>query len=741
MKTRFFLFVAAFGFAFLQAQTVPFVSVYNINYVSPTDLANCIDASSYLGDTVRTRGIVMMDGNLSEVASSSVQGGARPFIFIVDTAMAGAPGPWKGLEVLGVYSAGGALVVPPTFTQVVAGDVVEIKGIISAFANSNQIALLDANSFSVVGSASAPTSVVVPLASLNDPNRVNNVQTGEQWEGSYIELQNVTVTEVLPFSGNRISFNVIDGNGNKINVSDRYLAQKLPSWTTVNTNSPQTTGSFVPPAPGTFYTSLKGVVRHDANGCLGGTGRGYELDPFAANHYVIGFAPPYFSNVDRDPFTPTSNQSPEITLNVTDSDGTVDSLALCWTDNAALTPNQFPKFAMTLTPGTTDEFTYSIPNRPDGTFIRYFIYAKDNDGNVSYYPSTPTTQPQPNLSFYTVRNNGLKVYDIQLSLQPDGNSTMQGRTVTTKGYVTASAKLFDLGFMYIQDDGGAEWSGIWCVGTGSSDFFREEEVQVTGVVEEYFGMTRINLSAAAKTGNRKKITPVVVDPSDSAAYANFGWEKWEGVLVRYQDPQNQKLWINQENLGFGDYGVSNSPTAPVSKTGRILAGRQSTTAYSSLYVSLIIDTTTFNYTTLDGLMNVPAVVVQDTMNMDAVEGIMFYAFSQYRLLPRNNDDFIGINVVLDSTNLPTSPIGITEFTTLEGVKIYPNPAQNWVKISLLENEDFTVHIYDINGKCVATQNATGNTVVDANLLANGLYIISLKTKNGQVHYSKLMVNK
>ena len=35
------------------------------------------------------------------------------------------------------------------------------------------------------------------------------------------------VTQVIPFSGNRVSFNIVDGNGNAMNVSDRFLAQKL----------------------------------------------------------------------------------------------------------------------------------------------------------------------------------------------------------------------------------------------------------------------------------------------------------------------------------------------------------------------------------------------------------------------------------------------------------------------------------------------------------------------------------
>lgn len=742
MKKSVLLVLMFVGSLSAFSQTYPFVTITDINYVSPANLAACNDSSAYFGDTIRTRGIVITDGGLSEVSSGSVQGGNRPFIFLIDTADGGSPGQFKSIELMGVYQdASGTLLVPPSFTQVLAGDVVEVTGYVGAYNNSLQLSLLDANSFNIVGTASAPAADTVPLADFNDPNRVNKLETGEFYEGSFVTLENVTVAAVIPFSGNRVSFDIVDGQGNRMNVSDRFLAQKLSSWTTVNPNSPQTTGSFVPPVPGTFYNSISGVIRQDGNGCTGGTGRGYEINPFDASHYNVGYAPPYISQVDRDPPVPTANQSVDITCNITDFDGTVDSVAICWTDNATMMPSQFPAYPMSLVAGSTDEFEYTIPNHPDGTLIRYYIYAKDNDGNESYAPTTPVNQAEPNVSFYTVRNNGLKIYDIQYTLASDGASPLVGETVTVTGIVTASTKLYDLGYLYLQDENGGAWSGIWCTGFGLSDFFRDEEITVTGVVEEYFGLTRLNVSQAQKTGNLGSITPTVIDPSDSASYADFGWEKWEGVLVKYEDPNQNKLWISQEDLGFGDYAVSNDPNAPISKSGRILAGRQSTTAYSSLFVQLIVDTTNFNYTVLDGFMNVPAIVVRDTMSMDAVVGVMFYGFSNYRLLPRNNDDFIGINVNLDTTNLPTSPISIKEFETLQGVEIYPNPTNQWVTIGLPNATDFTVTIFNMNGIAMLAQNGNGKTTLNLGHLSAGVYVIGITDSEGRIHRSKLVVTK
>ena len=130
---------------------------------------------------------------------------------------------------------------------------------VGEYNGSNQLSLADANSFSIVSTTTDPVvSDTITVGDLNDAQFVNNVTTGEQYEGSFVTLTDVTVTQVIPFSGNRVSFNIVDGNGNAMNVSDRFLAQKLSSWTTVNPNSPQTQGSFVPPVPGTFYNSISG---------------------------------------------------------------------------------------------------------------------------------------------------------------------------------------------------------------------------------------------------------------------------------------------------------------------------------------------------------------------------------------------------------------------------------------------------------------------------------------------------
>lgn len=724
-----------------QAQTYTYADINQINYVSPTDLANCNDTSAYFGDTVRTYGVVVTPGNVSEVASGSVQGGNRPFLFIADTANGGNSGPWKGIEVMGAYeNAQGNLLPLPNIETALPGDIIEFIGVVNAYNNGTQLEPINGNSFTIVGSTTAPTYATVPLADLNDQNQVNIPTTGEQWENSFVELQNVTVTSVIYFSGNsRVSFNVVDAAGNTINVSDRFLAQKLPSHQTVNPYSPQTTGSFVPPVPGTFYTSLKGMVRHDANGCFLNSGtRGYELNPFDSTHYQVGYAPPYISNFDRDPAVPTSNQTVDLTMNISDFDGTVDTAWVYFTADSTLSPNQFPGQALTLVSGTTDEYEFTIPKYADGTLVRYYIRSVDNAGNASYYPTTPVGASEPNFEYYFVRDNGLKVFDIQYSLDGSGNSPLVGQTVTFKGIVTASTKQHDLGYLYVQDEGGTEWSGVWCVGAGITNFFRDEEVLITGQVTESYGMTQVIVANIQLTGNRATIAPTVIDPTDVAAKANFGWEKYEGVLVEYRLPNSQKLYINEPNIGFGDYTVSSAVGNSRDQSGIVLAGRQSSTAQSSLYVQLVSDTV---YANVDGEMEVPAIAVADTMTMDAVRGILFYGFSNYRILPRNNDDFIGINVTLDTTALPTSTISVEEWSRTAMVMAYPNPAKDRMTVELEGGNLTGVTLFDLSGRAVLNVEDKATRIeLSLGQLESGAYILRVNDETGRVHTARIIIS-
>ncbi|MBO6517125.1 MAG: hypothetical protein JJ975_11295, partial [Bacteroidia bacterium] len=456
MKTLYIksLFAGLFLLTCFAAQAQhPKITVKQLQEVSQSNLAACNDSSSYFGDTVTIVAVVTKDANLIDVPSSSVQGGFRPFVHVLDTADNGAGGDFHGVMVMGVYTdAGGASLPVTDVYNLYAGMVVEMTGIVGRYQGETQLALLNNSSLTVLGSQGKPQAVVVDLGKLNDNTRTNNLETGEEYEDSYVEIQNVTVTGVQFFSGNRVSFDVTDANGNVANISDRFFAQKTSSYTTTRASAPVKQGSFVPPVVGTKFDYIRGIVIHSENGCTGNGGRGYEINPTQADDYKIGKTPPNISEVVRTPLVPKDAEKAMISAKIVDFDGTVASTKLFYSTDLSQTYDQFTEVAMTLKSGTTDTYEAEIPGMGENTTVRYYIFATDDIAQESYQPFSANAAQNPDFMFYTVRNSGLTISDIQRVLNPVNDaSPFENQEVTVTGVVTASAKAYDLESIYIQD--------------------------------------------------------------------------------------------------------------------------------------------------------------------------------------------------------------------------------------------------------------------------------------------------
>ena len=709
------------------AQTA--VSVRDIQYVSPTDLADCKDLSSYDDQEIKTIGIVMHDGNLTELASGSVNGGYRPGVHILDTSSSGM-GNFRGVQIHGVYTDGGGQSQPVSkLDNLVSGMIIEVTGKVGNYQGETQVFPLDNSSVKVIGSVSAPTAQVLDLGKLNDNTRSNIYVTGEEWEGSFVQFNNVTVVSVSVFSGNRVSFDVSDENGNVINVSDRFLVQKIPGRTLVNPSSPQSDGEFVAPIVGTKYASLKGVIMHSQNGCSGGTGRGYELNPFNKSHYKVGDTPPSISEVTRIPLVPSSSDNLKISAKIIDFNGTVDNQKLYYTDDSNKDNPDFTETTLALKAGSTDEYEGAIPAFADGTIIKYYITATDNDGNVSYSPFS-ASKAKGATAFYTVRDGGLTIPDLQYVLDPTSDaSPYNGQTVTVRGYVTSSAKPYDLEDVYIQDKDAKEWGGIRI--SGSSDLlelWRTEEVEVTGTIEESFGFTQMLVSSVTKTGNKAEIAPIELPVSDSAGRVNRGMEKYEGMLVRMVN-QGGKVKISNPRLNpFGEWMISSDTGASFNNSTKVQTGVKNGNNNSSLWVSVVSDDTLEN---IEGIMEVPAIEVTKEMDMDAIVGVIYYGFSQYSLKPRNNDDIIGFNLSLESTNYAgdtatNSVIDIDE----NGFIFYPNPTRNMLNITMKSKKGGTLLIKSIEGREMINSSILDHAILNVSSLTPGMYVIEFVDSDG-----------
>ncbi len=711
----------------VMAQSYDTVTIEEIQKVSQNELANCSDGSSYAGDTVWVRGTVVMDGDRSAETDDNSD----------NAWLQDGSGPYSGLDIydLSPGETNGAKV-----ENLNQGDSVLIRGGIEEFQGESEIV---PNLITII-SSNQEVSVTegANIADLNNGNQINKLESGEKWEGTYAQITDARVVSVDFFAGgDRVSFIVQDDQGNQMNVSDRFQAQRLPS----------NGGNFQAPPIGTNIDTLRGVIAHSKNGCPGTDGRGYELFPFKESHYRYGNAPPIISDVQVDPEFPTSNDTVTISANIEELNTSVQEAYLHYAVGEAAA---FDSVQMTNPSANTYEADVPV-NAGNGELVKYFLSATDNDD-----PQQRNAQPNvPNNSapaYYRVRDSGLTVFDLQYAPFAgapyfEEASGYQDQSVTVTGVVTATAQSGDLGYVYLQQRGRDKWAGIQLTGNSQlSQAQRGAVLEVTGTVEEYFGFTRLgNVSRVTQVGTTDDIPGVTVQPGTFSSYDQTRNEAYEGMLVTLNVP-NDTLYVVDTNAdyssdnpqNFAEYRVGPDTAAPDSGS-RVIAGRQSGTSASSLSVSYINSS---EWELEDGIIDTATKIVEKGEYMDSLRGIMYYSFSNMKLLPRNNDDFYNYSdpVVLDTTDEDTTGLRATE--AAPEVSIYPNPATNQlnVKVSDRKGRRYQVQLTSMKGRVIRQRRVAGDNNIPFSVtdLEAGVYALTVISENGNLlQYRKVMINK
>ena len=710
------------------AQSYDTVTIKEIQQVSQSKLANCTDASPLVGDTVWVRGTVVMDGDASAETDDNSSN-----VWIQD-----GKGPNSGLDIfdLSPDQTSGVKV-----ENLRAGDSVLVRGVIEEFEGESEIV---PEFITIIGS-NQPINITeqVTIADLNDQNQTNELTSGEQWEGCYAQITDVRVVSVDFFAGgNRVSFIVQDDQGNQMNISDRFMVQRLPA----------NGGDFQAPPVGTFVDTLRGVIAHSKNGCPGTDGRGYELYPFKEKHYRYGAAPPIITDVQVSPQVPSASDQVTISAKIEELNTTVNSAYLHYAIGEG---GAFDSVQMTNT--SANNYEADVPlNVSNGDLVKYFVSATDND-NPPLRNASPNVPNGSAPAYYRVRNNGLTIFDLQyapFAEEPylEESSGYQGQAVTVEGVVTATGQSGGLGFIYMQQPGKDKWAGIQL--TGNSQLTQAERgarLEVTGTVEEYFGFTRLsNVSSVTQVGANEAVPVVNARPGEFTTYEESANEAYEGMLVNMAVP-NQQLYIVDTNAdyspnnpqNFAEYRVGPDTTKPDSGS-RVLAGRQSSTASSSLNVSYV---NSKEWELADGIMNVKPKVVENGESMDSLRGIMYYSFGNMKLLPRNNDDFYNYSdpVQIDTTD-EDSTSAVNPAPKGKSIAVYPNPASDQLTVNLNQSADanYEVRVTDLKGRQVRSLEVNGAETLQLPVgsLKPGAYVLTvLDEDGGLLKYQKILVQE
>lgn len=307
------------------------------------------------------------------------------------------------------------------------------------------------------------------------------------------------------------------------------------------------------------------------------------------------------------------------------------------------------------------------------------ITAAVDAGNAEFILSVQSTVAPEHLVVDDVTITALAVNpptaatiaEIQETTAPDGASPLNGTTVITQGVVSA---LLANGF-FLQD-GTGPWSGIFVFATPGAIQIGDQVV-VTGTVTEFNGQTQIatvlNLNTLT-SGNA--VAPTVVST------VNAGTEPYESVFVKVASAGCTAQG------SFGQFTVNDG-------TGPVL---------------------------VDDVIYAHPFAVGQVYN---ISGVMQYAFSEWRILPRFAAD---VELVTSVRELAGAAIAV-----------FPNPAADQVRVAGVDGQRVAFQLVDAAGR-IALAGTVTNGLVSLAEAPVGTYTLVLIDGVAQRH-ARLVVSR
>jgi DNA/RNA endonuclease YhcR with UshA esterase domain len=735
------LFFMIVGFYNYFSKDAYVTTIMTIQTVPPESLAIGHDRSLHVGDTVTVVGRVVAPPRVNPSGGDNrrlLRGTTSFQAYIQDTANQ----PWGGLVVRQGDSTSNT-----NFDQLDSGMKVRVTGVVQEFPDiiSSGLTQLGLDVTQVVTTLPTikkrPTPILLNVTDFDSAGNVNFF-SGEKYEGMYVELRNV---EVGPQgTGARHVISLSDAYNNKIylrDFSNFFSKQPSPTW--------GWTPVWSPPTDGTILSSIKGVIINGAYNDANNSLYPYVIVPIYPNDFVIGNSPPLLSNVTRIPGVPKPQDSVQVNVTAIDTllniPLSLDSVQLFYRINKGT----YIKKSM----ASLGSIYYSkMPPQSQGTLVEYFIKAKDNLGLPRF---SPRDTSKSTYFYYTRQNDTMSIKDIQYTPNNGGYSSYNGYDVTTEGIVTCDTS--DIPPFQFTSPGGNQssprrviiqdqliqggWNGVWINGltAGVTDpLVKGQKVRVRGTVEEWNGVTRINIATSGDVVVISSNNPLPsyqnLSPADVANSKYDGdttAEKWESVLIRFND----QVIINCLVAGQTT-GCNNSLALPDSSFrrnyGEILV------MYESQSQPARIELQDGNHSFTNGWdstlanyyhPNLPGTLLHQWDGINGLQGVLYFSFGRYKLVPTKNSDFGSVIGVQNPSIQSPSVFSLNQN--------YPNPFNPVTNIiyNIPTSSEVKLTVYNLLGQAVRTlvhgiQNTGRYTVqFDGSNLASGMYIYVLEAES------------
>ncbi len=408
------------------------------------------DSSFYAGDTVRVSGVVVAGTGL-------YYAGAGVTFYMQNT----GGGPWSGIMAYNPSATG--------FPTLIPGDSISCTARISEygwngppFCTMTELDILPGTfQFHSFGNPEPP-ALVTTAAMLDSTN--NSDSLGEQFEGVYCRVNEVTVDSVIVYS-NTSTWICHDTTGHQFMV--REASDSI---------------SFLPTV-GMTFAYVQGVIYHRFGN--------YNLQPRYMRDMQLPTGAPIISNVYHSPANPinagpTDADSVAIYANIVDN----DSVTNAWLRYRF---NLGSWQTVVMNRGSNNYWSFRFPPLPANYRVDYYIKAQDISGDTSRSPD------QAPISFYQFRVQQPREMTIaQSKIDSDNNfePDMMDSAVTLTGIATSYNFSTTRTDFYMQD----ATAGISVVffGTPMVNISIGDSVRATGTIDQYYGKTQLVANRASR---------------------------------------------------------------------------------------------------------------------------------------------------------------------------------------------------------------------------------------------------
>lgn len=528
------------------------------------------------------------------------------------------------------------------------GDVVTFYGALTYYFETAQMTV---DSVDFIGSTQINYPEFAPLlepweVSLSDLNVVNpdgtvSLNTDNYWkyQGAYVKISDATVSDVASSNG-RIDW-AVNQNGSRIYTYDQSLRFRndKPTYLPTYNFRQGEDGDFEAPIAGALVNVSGFLILNGNNGpagdeipfsinpwedgakwvydsgteamvrCVdGGTCLG---DAFSwPNDYELLGLPPVFSEVSLSDSAVTSEDVVTVSATIQAVESkTVTGASLIYTA-AGVTDT----VAMS---AAGDVYSATFPSFDAGTAVSFYLTAEDSEGLTAVSPLSGA------YGFFVQGEAVTSISEIQMTDDGmSGDSPLAG-SGTVAADITATVTS-SAGFMAVQDKAAA-WSGVFVDSETSADLSAlqvGDMIKITAFsVLEDFGITYIGITGFENLGTKNTqmdtlaVTGLVTQDID----ANF--EPYEGVLLTFTD---LKVTTNQAD-GTSDFGEW--------EFGSVQGGGAADTLEAG--EGLRVDDISSNISSgMNDHVKIGAAI-------DSFTGVLYFSFSNPKMLPRTIDDISG----------------------------------------------------------------------------------------------------